>query len=373
MRALPTELWLIIFDLVIEEGIIRVDQCDYTKFPYIQPILSNVPLRYRSYDSYRRLRLVCRSFKAILGDPPSQTLSASSIFTLSTTIRVLILDFNWLRTNFQLLAAQTLSCRRIIYIDVTCDVTPSSDGPTLFDFLRASAGRAFHNVQRLILRLESDLQFTLYVERFWIRLHEAFPWLVTLVITHENTEYGYVVLDAADRVTSFEYLEILYLGRSIGYAGCRFPHLRHASISGCAPDEMEILTNSPHLESLLIRSFHNSAISMGSCSRLKLLGVHVAECNSVIPPEDDHPLEHLWVFIPDGIGDYRSITELVTLLPRISRVTIDLSSIIDEQWRSRITQRLQGIGFASVGMDMRPAVHGASHLVIERSPASIGV
>jgi len=149
---LPTELLLMIFDIVIEEGIIWVDQCDHTKFPYIQSILSESHNRYRYYDPYYRLRLVCRSFNDILGTPISHKWTPSSIFPLSTAIRALILDLEaWPKTGFQLLSVEPPPYRRIIHLDVTCDLSSSSNRPNLSDFLSTCAGQALHNVQHLIL------------------------------------------------------------------------------------------------------------------------------------------------------------------------------------------------------------------------------
>jgi hypothetical protein len=372
--TLPTELWLIIFDLVIQDGIIQVDQCDHTKFPYIQYILSAVHLHYRSYDSYWRLRLVCRRFRAILGDPPSQILSPSSTFPLSTTIRAAILDLDaWPGTDFQLHSAERLSCRRLVYLDVTCGLVPSSDRPNLSDFLRKSAGRAFHNIQRLTLRIWNNRRSAWYEESFWVRLQDAFPLLVTLVITQENPGSGNIILEPAARVALFEWLEILHLGRAIKYAGCRFFRLRHASMWRCSRDELKILTNSSHLESLLIRLPYTGQLDVYLCSRLKLLGIPDALCHQVALPQDKHPLEHLWIVIDNLMGYYRSIMELLKKAPRISRVTIQISPSISEQGRTQIIQDLQEIDFLSIGMNMRPGVGDDSLLVIERSAAPVGV
>jgi hypothetical protein len=370
MIQLPTELWLIIFDLVIQEGIIRVDQCDHTKFPYIQSILSEPNLRHHADDSYHRLRLVCRSFKVILGDPPSQILSPSYTFPLSTTIRALILDLDaWPRTDFQLLSAETLSCRRIVYLDVTCGLKSSSDHIDLSDFLGACKGRAFHEVQRLTLRIMNNQRFTQYEESFWVRLHDAFPWLVTLVITQEIPN-GYMELGAVARVVSFDYLEVLYISWAIMYTGCHFPRLRHASIWSCS--KLDILTSSPHLESLLIRSFHDRLINLGSCPRLKLLGIHAVASGYVNPPEGDYPLEHLWIFIYNQLGNSQLTMELLKGLPRILRVTFDLSRVTGNQTRTQIAKGLQRIEFGSIGLKMQPHVHGDDLLVLERSPLQVG-
>jgi hypothetical protein len=62
MPILPPELWIMIFDMVIIGGIVRLDQCDHSTFLYDHVFLSPGQERYRFYRSYCRLRLVCRSF-----------------------------------------------------------------------------------------------------------------------------------------------------------------------------------------------------------------------------------------------------------------------------------------------------------------------
>jgi len=366
MIQLPTELWLMIFDIVIAEGIIRVDQCDYTKFPYIQSILSASHLRYQIYDSYYRLRLVCRGFKVVLGAPPLQKWSDSSIFPLSTAIRALILDLEaWLKTDFQLLSAEPLSYGRIVYLDVTCDLISSPDRPNLPDFLSTCAGQALHNVQRLVLRIVNKWDTSHDRKYFWARLHDAFPLLVTLVITRHFWRPKWLTLGVSGRITSFEWLEILYLGDSIEYLGCDFPRLRHASIQRCNLSELTTLTLSPHLESLLIRSHRTPRIDLTSCSRLKFLGIHVDLCDQVEAPTGDHSLEHLWIIFSDNRGNYQLVIELLKRLLRVPRVTIDLSSV-DGQWRTQVIQEFQKLELDSVGMKMRPSGYSDSHLVIDR-------
>jgi hypothetical protein len=374
MMALPTELWIIIFDLVIQEGIIRVDQCDHTKFPYIQSTLSSLRFRYHFYDSYHRLRLVCRSFKSILGDPPSQILSPSSIFPLSTTTRAVILDLDaWPKTDFQPFSAETLSYGRLVYLDVTCSLDPSSDRPTLSDFLSASAGRALHNVQRLTLRIVNNVRIGLE-RNFWARLHGAFPWLVTLVITHENHIGGYLALSGIAGPATFERLEILYLARDIGFVKCRFPRLRHAFKWSCSHTELEMLTGSAHLNSLLLHSYDPTPptpIDVNLCPQLKLLGIQ--QLNPVVSLKGEHPLEHLWIYLDDQLDNSWSLPKFQHWLPWVPRVTIELSPTIDEKRRAWIAQELQGMGFASMGTGMGSAVGGDGLWFIERSPLSVGV
>jgi hypothetical protein len=366
---LPTELWLLIFDIVIEEGIIRVDQCDHTKFPYIQFILSN---RHHAHDSYYRLRLVCRSFKAILGDRPSCKWPPSSRLPLSSGIRALILHLGaWPGTDLQLLPTEAQSFRRVVYLDVTFGRSQSPGHPNVFDFFRACAGRAFHNVRRLALRILNSLSTPDAKKSLWVPLQDAFPLLVTLVITGGHTYSRGLMPGATDTVASLEWLEILYLGCEIRDLGCSFPRLRQASIWNCSQYELETLTASPNLESLFIRSFHSCVVDMNRCLQLKLLGIYAEACDYVNPPASNHHLEYLWIFIYRQTKNYQAIEVLLSCLPRILRVTIDLSSVARGQARWRITEEFQGINFGSMGLKLRPPVDGGSLLIIERE--SVGV
>jgi hypothetical protein len=93
MAALPPELWIVILDMVIAEGIIQLDQCDHITFPYDHDFLARGRGPYLFYRSYHRLCLVCRSFNAMLGAGPHGFLHPSS-FPFPTSIKALrITDF----------------------------------------------------------------------------------------------------------------------------------------------------------------------------------------------------------------------------------------------------------------------------------------
>src|ERR1700689_2633178 len=94
MTILPAEIWLIIFDTVIEEAIIWLEHCDYTTYPYIQAFISSTHPRNQLYDTYCRLRLVCRRFNALLGDRPSQLFVDSTPLPLLPTTRALYLNLD---------------------------------------------------------------------------------------------------------------------------------------------------------------------------------------------------------------------------------------------------------------------------------------
>jgi hypothetical protein len=253
MATLPPELWIMIFDIVIEDGIVRLDQCDRDTFPYNYVSLSPGQDRYRFYRSYHRLRLVCRSFNALLGTRPYCDLFTSS-FPLPASIRALrIPAFDGSNEPaFRQLLVDASRCERLVCLEVFCYNSTSSNLPNISNLLQAGDGRAFSNVRRLAV---SFLENTfLHAEfSFWTRLRRAFPQLVTLFM---EVDEGYLYLDDNTEVT-FETLEILHVAGGtgdIGYSDCRFPRLRHAFLGHCSTHKFETFGHSLQLESLLIRS-----------------------------------------------------------------------------------------------------------------------
>ena len=258
--SLPTELWLIIFDIVIEEGIIRLDDCDHMTFPHVEASFSSSAPRYQFYDSYWRLRLVCRGFNILLSNQPWQFFSGSWSLPFPISTRALYVDHKTL--SIQSLSAEMLTFGRIVSLDV--------EGVALsYFFLQARVGRAFPNVQRLNLKFVNR-PYPPLKGSFWTLLHCLFPCLVTLILLGESRIIVQgVQWKEGDKIIRFERLEILYFSDKVPYLACDFPRLRHASIWGCLLSELKILTRSPHLESLLIRSTyipkHN--IDVISCIR----------------------------------------------------------------------------------------------------------
>jgi hypothetical protein len=368
MAPLPTELWLIIFDIVLEEGIIWLDHCDHTTFPHISNSLSSsVSRHHQRYDSYYRLRLVCRKFNTLLGARPWQSFSDSSSLPFPITTRVLYLDLEALsKPHFQRLLPGTLAYRRLIHLDVTCNLSQSTDNVNLSKFLHA--GRVFSNVQRLTLR-PLDCAYAKSQFSFWTPLNRTFPSLVTLVVV--NTQQWLAILqEAGDDVPCFERLEILYLNREIPYSSCHFPRLRHASVWQCTPDVLETLIRSPHLESLLIRAayFPRYNIDVTSCTRLKLLGFLDCPFTGLCPLGPDHPVEHIWIYSPDSSGNPEFFKPLSRRLSKISRITVDFSSSNSAHHSRRVAQ-FQAIGLRSFGLTMGPLTmrpSGFPILVIER-------
>jgi hypothetical protein len=373
MTILPPEIWLIIFDTVIEEAIISLEHCDYTTYSLIQSFLSSSYSHRRLYDSYCRLRLVCRRFNALLGDRPSQSFTDSTPFPLPPTTRALYINLYAVSAlHFRHLLAEPTAYRRLVYLDVTCVVNQRMYGTHLSEFLAVSARQAFPNVRRLSLRI-----VTLYWGprdwkeiSFWTRLHSSFPLLVTLVIT--AAQYGSQVLsEMAWKVVTFEMMETLYLEGTIEYSGCYFPRLRHASISSTSHFSTKPLFEiSPHLESLIARpNWPDQPIDASSFSHLRSLGIPYARLREVVRLGRHHPLEQLRLFsyaFPDDSNKFGPLKEILERMPGISQIIVNDSSAPEKRSKP-YTDDFQRRKLYSIGLSAVPSEYDDRIFVITRS------
>jgi hypothetical protein len=185
-----------------------------------------------------------------------------------------------------------------------------------------------------------------------------------VVVENRGVALGLVV---GDDVVCFEGLEILYFEGQITYWGCHFPRLRHASVLQCSLPELEILTRSRHLESLLIRSYlvDFNSIDVTSCLHLKLLGLPYHA--SMVPPGFDHPVEHIWLYRTFYMHDPR-LFERYLGLSKLSQITLELSPY-DLKYRRRQIDELRGNALRSLGLSTRPSAPGDTSLVFERGAA----
>ena len=368
-----------IFDLVIKEAIIWPEHCNYTTFPYIQKFLSSNHPHHRFYESYCRLRLVCRNFYALLGDRPSQSFFDSTSLPLPISTRALYLNFAVLQaTRFQRLLADPSTCGRLVYLDVTCALPLIPRRTHLFSFLAATPEEAFPNVQRLSLRIDKaswvPRDYTDY--SFWRRLHRAFPLVVTLVITVDQGHYGCLILsEMVWEPVTFERMETLHLEGSIMYSGCHFPRLRHASIF--STDRFlttHLLKLSPHIESLVAGpTWRGQPIDAGSFSRLRSLGIPKSWLQEVVPLDRYHPLECLWLLscdVPDDYGEYGPFKEILEKAPGISQIIVDLSS---PPWKrpKPCIDEFRRMNMDSIGLSVIPSAYGDHILVCRRSNAVV--
>jgi hypothetical protein len=341
-----------------------LDQCDHNTFPYDHVFLSPGQDRYRFYRSYCRLRLVCRGFNALLGTRPYCDLYPSA-FPFPTSIRALRITpiGGSLELAFQQLLADTKICERLVCLEVSYHLPTSFGQPNLSDILSAGEGGAFPNVQHLNLWILSYCYDHLELP-FRTRLHRGFAQLVTLSL---QESYGNLVLGGGtDKTITFKRLEILCFSSAILYSGCYFPRLRHAAIdTPWNPPALEIFRLSSHLESLLIRSrCVTFRVDVRSFSRLHVLSLPEDRLQEVVPLDCDHPLEHLWLYLANVSRNPRLIEEVVKRIPRILRITMDLSSVTPDRRTQRI-QEFKRMRLDSFGLALRPIKLGDSLLIIE--------
>ena len=354
---LPPELWLLILDIAVEEGIVQLDHCDYTTFPHISSsFLASAPHN-ESYDSYRRLRLVCWMFNTLLGARPWHPFSDSTSPPWSIPTRVLSFNLGVLsKPHLRRLLAEMSTCSRLVFLDVTSDLSMN-----LSDVSRA--GRASPNVRRLTLRL-INRKYSRPRVSLWTPLRRAFPSLVTLTVVTAVISWVTIELEAGDDIVCFDRLEILCFHGNITYQGCHFPRLRHASVWLNRRRGLEILTRSPHLESLLIRSdLSDSRIDVTSCLRLKVLGF--PDNLSLVQLGRDHPLEHIWLYSAAVQRNPYLFEQLSRWVPKVSRITVEYPSSVFERHRQRIN-KVKDMRLGSFGLSTKPFTHDDHFLVLER-------
>jgi hypothetical protein len=366
MAMLPLELWIMIFDMVIEEGIIRLDQCDYNTFPRDHMFLSPVPTRDRFYGSYCRLRLVCRSFNALLGTRPQCKLGIS-YFPFPMRVRALHVGDPGLPNApvFRQLLEDASRCERLVFLNITCSITTEFGETNLPDLFSAGEAGAFPNVNRLTLWILTEHPSEGEIS-FWTHLHRGFAELVTLSV---DTNYGFLYLKGEpDSVTTFGRLETLYVGLGVSWSGCHFPRLRHASAPTLSVSSVpETFRRSPHLECLLITSRYSElSVDVGSFPRLRVLSVHEYQLQKVVALDCDHPLEHLWLHLGDRSKNPGLIEEIVKRIPRIIRITLNLSFVTPNRRTERI-QELKSMRLDLFGPALKPVELNSRLLFIEQS------
>jgi hypothetical protein len=355
---LPLELWIVIFDMVIEEGIVRLDQCDHTTFPYDHLFISYTEDPHQFYGSYHRLRLVCRTFNVLLGTRPQCDLDASS-FPFPMSVRALHLG-GCNEPVFRQLLEDASRCERLVFLRISCGLNTVFSRPNLLDLFNAGEGGAFRNVQRLTLWiLDMDQEIS-----FWTRLQRGFAQLVTLTV---EARHGWLRLEGeGDKVATFERLEILFLGGSITCSGCHFPLLRHASVGSLLGiSALEVFRRSSHLETLLIRIYcAKFSMDLRSFSRLRVLSLPERQLQEVVPLDCGHPLEHLWIRLGNISKNPTLIDEIVKRIPRIVRITVDIRFMMEERRTQRI-QEFKRMRLDPFGLALKPITLDSPLLVIE--------
>jgi hypothetical protein len=317
---LPAELWLIIFDMLISTGITLLEQCDHTTFPDIDTYLDSPPARAAPFDnSYGQLRLVCRTFHALLGGSPHYIMKLSHDSIPSSARALYFVNKDTTSRHVRRLLGEPLISHRLLHLDACFG---HSNGQIDLELLCANPG-SFPNLRCLTLRLARLWENP--KAPFWALLNDAFPLLRRLVLIHYHRHSDNVKWEFDGGIT-FRNLEFLSLSWGIRcFSGLRFPFLRHLAASALVSSELSALGPSPLLESaLFFHALFGSSIDLHLFPRLRLLGVPQRKVDLILPLGDDHPLEHLWLYYskPSDSG-IESIVQVPKKLPGVSRITVD--------------------------------------------------
>jgi hypothetical protein len=148
--TLLAELWLIILDMVIAAGITLLEQCDHAYFPDIYAHLLLAAPRAPVDNSYGQLRLVCRTFNALLGASPHYIMESSRDSIPASARAVYIIEYLTPTEHVRRLLEEPSICHRLVHLDTFFN-HPALP-PTTLDLLCENSG-AFPNLCCLTLRL----------------------------------------------------------------------------------------------------------------------------------------------------------------------------------------------------------------------------
>jgi hypothetical protein len=366
--TLPLELWIIIIDLVIGALVNPTDSCTYKNFLEVDHYIRSPQPRSSVIPSYRQLRLVCRVFNDLLKTPPRFFMKGAKTNIPASTRALYICRHYTSRQSDPLgclrrLLEDPTRTRRIVTLDIPYDVDKHFLGPSLFEIL-------FKNSDLLsgVRNLAFDVVYT--SESLLDTINRAFPALVCLVL-RPSIEPTIATPVEEKRTVTFEKLEILDMERAILYDGIKFPLLRHVALGRCSRTLIETLSQSPLLESLLLRQVrHPEAIDLGSLHRLKLLGMPVYGENTVVPLPADYA-HYLCVHVPmsvTGPALVKWVKKVPSYFPKLQQITLDLTGLVEA------TQRISIEGaFRCINLELEPSglvinhlLPGSSYIVVER-------
>jgi hypothetical protein len=373
-KSLPPELWLLVFELVIEAYCSPSMPCDYLTFLRIRGYL-HLPSMYPPIDEQCcKLRLVCRAFAELLrryqlvfvmkddgkGLPPSSKAVYISLYQDGTS-------------SFERIVEEPTRSRRIIAMDVPFKLrhqiySAQSTGyakPMSFDLLCANA-TALRGMRHLTL--DTRCVSSKLSSSFWRSLNRAFPELTSLVLRGHNLDS----IEDSGTIT-FTRVEILDLGSAFSPGMLRFPVLRHFACRMPSENNMAIISTAPVVESIIFRW------SAWSLRRIPgypfkpeslLLGLPVALLHNFSNQAPSNPVLHLCIYLETRLKDQRPkaeelIKRAVERLSTVTYFTFDFTKVANWQ-ESRIDKCLSGLHFETLGLVEVPFLRGALCRTFER-------
>jgi hypothetical protein len=351
LGKLPTELWLIILNMVEDSSIIRLERSNLLTFPYKTDYLTRPGHRTDLVISRRKLSLVCRTFHALLVSSPHYFMGSGEKPIPASTKALYFDDYHRDSNGVPLLGPQTSICQRLVYINTVCAVTePAYTGfPITFDIL-SELSPSLPSIRSLSLRLQHRPRDQIIEISFWLRLSCAFPRLLTLEV-NQNSHNNLFLTKKTDKMASFERLEVLYMDPDMTYTPMLHPNLRHVAIrdSSLSNSQLEALKKPPLLESMLLRAPRGRGLvglDVTALPHLRLLGVLMQQIYSMIALGPNHPLEHLWIIV-DEEADMKRIVDLVLeKMPGIAQITFDSALCIMGAWHT-IMSTIRRFSFSS--------------------------
>ncbi|KAG8791198.1 hypothetical protein FS842_011269 [Serendipita sp. 407] len=317
---LPTELWIMILDCIVDEVRRPYLYCLPGTYPHYQSRLFNIENRTADYvtETWKNARAVCRAWKVLVGPSP-----------LPYTLSVGLSD-----------PGRSLKDISTIFVKNMEEFAPLISrfvkGPSSITTLTLGGG-LWSTPAAIDLLLDNYLVFPelacLSISRtstnsnrpFWQRLQDGFPQLISLTIRqNSNDEFG-----------TFLFPKLRFLDM---HAWKNFqlqcPSLRHLSVQNDCPQNVdEFLSHHGHqLQSLFLEWSDSQTFSSqpnlfwNTCPNVTTFGTHCSLYGLRTPP--DHPLRHLRLFTnPYTKSD--TILPALDVFPNITHLYITQQGLKD--------------------------------------------
>ena len=330
-ETLPPELWLIIFEMVLETDSVA-DHCDHLKLPDVLDHVRN-PWKYSPLGSpfIRNSQLVCRKWYLLLKAVPYVVLNKHDSPVPTGTTAVYIYPSRNSKKCLYRLLSQPERSHQITTLDLPGPEHLRSRVPMIFDFFCENAV-SFPNIRNLTLGLDYFNTIGSGAPCFWTRLNNAFFHLTCLVLRGclTSTEYP------PEGPVIFQKLQLLDYDRVDPHPNVYFPVLKHVAFDSTHAFTSGYFNNRARLESLILRDRHSTLQKLywDTMPHLRLLGItsETVDCLTPLPPH--HPLQHLYVYagtilsIPSDrpadrkTRELRWMKQIIKLMPTVERITL---------------------------------------------------
>lgn len=325
LPRLPSELWGLVFDVLLDPLGREYNYCTFDTFPAYQARQAWTSL---IGDEERR---------SLLTDCLNLRLTCRSWYMMTTPIRAIAVKPS---TPLLLPGLQSIKLNQSVgelqhlftLTEVTVKITtitfmnpPSRDSGFACDFLLDNAG-LFPTLRSL------SLGYAPTRLGFWERLQAAFPRLVSLTIRDRVDYPGRLTLN------DLQILDITWPREDVQF---RFPSLKHCSVIRVPEGSEERMgkfldAQLGGLESLFLpRSYWIAPSSQSgeewlwrSSPNLKTLGIDLQQFQLMQGPPPNHPLVHLRLFLPSYSREESSllidqVQQRILLSPQIRRLSVD--------------------------------------------------